>query len=118
RLEREIGRGAMGTVWSALHESLHQRVAIKVISQEHAHSAELRKRFDTEARAAAKLRSRFVVGVSDNGETERGLPYIVMEYLEGECLEDRIARLGVISLAETARIARHVSRALGRAHAH
>ncbi len=118
RLEREIGRGAMGTVWSALHESLHQRVAIKVISQEHAHSEELRKRFDTEARAAAKLRSRFVVGVSDNGETGRGLPYIVMEYLDGECLEDRISRLGCISLAETARIARHISRALGRAHAH
>ena len=58
RLEREIGRGAMGTVWAAMHENLEQRVAIKVISQEHANSEELRKRFDTEARAAAKLRSR------------------------------------------------------------
>lgn len=117
RLEKEIGRGAMGTVWSAIHESLQQRVAIKVISQEHAASEELTRRFDTEARAAAKLRSRFVVGVSDNGLTDAGLPYIVMEYLEGECLEDRIARMGSIRVPETARIARHVSRALGKAHA-
>jgi serine/threonine protein kinase len=117
RLEREIGRGAMGTVWSAIHESLQQRVAVKIISPEHAGSDELRKRFDTEARAAAKLRSRFVVAVSDNGLTPQGVPYIVMEYLEGECLEDRIARAGCLSLRETARVARHVSRALSRAHA-
>jgi serine/threonine-protein kinase len=118
RLEKEIGRGAMGTVWSAVHVSLGQRVAIKVISPEHADSDELRKRFDTEARAAAKLRSRFVVGVFDHGLTSSGLPYIVMEFLEGECLEDRISRFGVISLPEAARITRHVGRALARAHAH
>lgn len=118
RLEREIGRGAMGTVWSAVHESLEQLVAIKVISQDHAGSEELRKRFATEARAAAKLRSRFVVGVSDNGETKGGLPYIVMEYLEGECLEDRIMRLGSIPLEDAMRITRHITRALSRAHAH
>ena len=118
RLETEIGRGAMGTVWSAVHVSLGQRVAIKVISSEHADSDELRRRFDTEARAAAKLRSRFVVGVFDHGVTTAGMPYIVMEFLEGECLEDRIARFGVISLPEAARITRHVGRALTRAHAH
>ncbi len=106
----------MGTVWAAIHETLEQRVAVKIISQEHANSDELRRRFDTEARAAAKLRSRFVVGVYDNGITDHGLPYIVMEYLEGECLEDRIARRGSIDVAETARIARHVARALSKAH--
>src|SRR6188474_925829 len=89
RLEYEIGRGAMGTVWSAMHLTLDQRVAIKVISREHANSPDLRRRFSTEAKAAAKLRSRYVVGVYDDGETPEGLPYIVMEYLEGECLEDR-----------------------------
>ena len=117
RLEAEIGRGAMGTVWAAMHESLGQRVAVKVISQEHANSEELRRRFDTEARAAAKLRSRFVVGVYDNGLTDHGLPYIVMEYLEGECLEDRIAREGSIHVADVARISRHIARALSKAHA-
>jgi serine/threonine-protein kinase len=117
RLEYEIGRGAMGTVWSAMHLTLDQRVAIKVISREHAGSSDLRRRFSTEAKAAAKLRSRYVVGVYDDGETSEGLPYIVMEYLEGECLEDRIARNGSIPLAEATRIAKHIGRALSRAHA-
>ncbi len=116
RLEHEIGRGAMGTVWVALHLSLDQKVAIKVISGEHAASDDLRRRFSTEAKAAAKLRSRYVVGVYDDGETPEGLPYIVMEYLEGECLEDRIARNGTIPLPEAARIAKHIGRALTRAH--
>ncbi len=116
RLEFEIGRGAMGTVWSALHLTLDQRVAIKIISREHATSTELRRRFSTEAKAAARLRSRYVVGVYDDGETPDGLPYIVMEYLEGECLEDRIARCGSIPLAEATRIAKHIGRALSRAH--
>lgn len=117
RLEHEIGRGAMGTVWLATHLTLDQRVAIKIISREHADSAELRQRFNTEAKAAAKLRSRYVVGVHDHGETPDGLPFIVLEYLEGECLEDRIAREGTIPVNEAVRIARHVGRALSRAHA-
>lgn len=118
RLEHEIGRGAMGTVWLATHLTLEQRVAIKVISPAHAASDELRRRFDTEAKAAAKLRSRYVVGVHDHGETASGLPFIVLEYLEGECLEDRIAREGNLSVGDAVRIARHVGRALSRAHAH
>ncbi len=116
RLERELGRGAMGTVWSAIHLSLDQRVAIKVISSEYADSTEAIQRFHTEAKAAAKLRSRYVVQVYDDGETPEGLPYIVMEYLEGESLEDRIVREGDVPLAEAVRIATHVGRALARAH--
>src|SRR6187551_425167 len=116
RLERELGRGAMGTVWAAIHLTLDQRVAIKVISSEIANSAEAIQRFHTEAKAAAKLRSRYVVQVYDDGETPEGLPYIVMEYLEGESLEDRIVRDGDIPLAEAVRITTHVGRALSRAH--
>jgi len=116
RLERELGRGAMGTVWSAIHLTLDQRVAIKVISSDIANSGEAIHRFHTEAKAAAKLRSRYVVQVYDDGETPEGLPYIVMEYLEGESLEDRIVRSGDIPLAEAVRITTHVGRALSRAH--
>lgn len=116
RLNEEIGRGAMGTVWRAINENLGQWVAVKIISPEHAGSAELRERFDTEARAAAKLRSRFVVNVYDNGETPSGLPFIVMELLDGECLEDRVARQGCLPLSEVARISRHLARALSKAH--
>lgn len=118
RLEREIGRGAMGTVWLATHVSLDQQVAIKIISREHADSTELRQRFSTEAKAAAKLRSRYVVGVYDHGETPEGLPFIVLEYLEGESLEDRLAREITLPLEDALRVARHVGRALSRAHAH
>ncbi len=116
RLQAEIGRGAMGTVWRALNQNLGQWVAIKIISAEHAGSAELRDRFDTEARAAAKLNSRFVVSVYDSGLTDGGLPFIVMELLDGEGLEDRIARHGALPLSEVARVARHLTRALSKAH--
>ncbi len=116
RLVSELGRGAMGTVWVGEHISLAQKVAIKIISPEHAASAELRQRFETEAKAAAKLNSRYVVTVFDHGETPTGLPYLVMELLDGECLEDRIARLGVLPLGEATRITRHVARGLQKAH--
>lgn len=116
RLVSELGRGAMGTVWVGEHISLAQKVAIKVISPEHAASVELRQRFETEAKAAAKLNSRYVVTVFDHGATPAGLPYLVMELLDGECLEDRIARLGVLPLGEATRITRHVARGLQKAH--
>ena len=117
RLEEEIGRGSMGTVYRAVHVTLGQRVAIKLISGEHLQSTEARKRFSVEAKAAAKLRSRHVVQVYDDGETAEGNPYIVLEYLEGETLEQRLEREHDIPLADAVRIVAHVSRALARAHA-
>jgi serine/threonine-protein kinase len=117
RLEREIGRGSMGTVWSAVHLTLGQRVAIKLIGAEHAQLAEARQRFSTEAKAAARLRSRYVVQVYDDGETSAGTPYIVLEYLDGETLEQRLERERDLPLNDAVRITRHVARALSRAHA-
>jgi eukaryotic-like serine/threonine-protein kinase len=117
RLEAEIGRGSMGTVYRAVHVTLGQRVAIKLISTEHSQSAEARKRFSVEAKAAAKLRSRHVVQVYDDGETPEGNPYIVLEYLDGETLEQRLERERDIPLLDAARVVSHVGRALARAHA-
>jgi len=117
RLERKLGQGAMGTVWSALHLTLGQRVAIKLISAEHAQSAEARARFSVEAKAAARLKSRHVVQVYDDGETEQGTPYIVMEYLEGETLDARLERENGVHLVDAVRITGQVARALARAHA-
>jgi eukaryotic-like serine/threonine-protein kinase len=116
RLEHELGAGAMGTVWLATHMTLGQQVAVKLISRQLANSKEARLRFDTEAKSAAKLRSRFAVQVYDNGETEDGTPYIVMEYLEGEPLDRRIQRDGPIAVGDTVRIVSQVGRALARAH--
>jgi serine/threonine-protein kinase len=100
-----------------VHVTLGQRVAIKLISTEHSQSAEARKRFSVEAKAAAKLRSRHVVQVYDDGETPEGNPYIVLEFLEGETLEQRLEREHDVPLADAIRIVNHVARALARAHA-
>jgi serine/threonine-protein kinase len=115
RIDQMIGRGGMGSVWSAVHLGLGQRVAIKLISRRYANSREARHRFDIEAKAAAQLRSRHVVQVFDNGETSDGTPYIVMELLEGESLDQRISR-GPLAIDDALRILTQVGRALSRAH--
>jgi serine/threonine-protein kinase len=113
---RLIGRGGMGAVWEGRHTSLGTHVAIKFIDQEYADSTEARSRFDTEARAAAALQSKHAIQIFDHGVTDDGRPYMVMELLKGEPLDERLERLGRISLEETARIVGQVCRALQRAH--
>jgi serine/threonine-protein kinase len=106
----------MGAVWEGRHATLGTRVAIKFIDQEYADSKEARSRFDTEARAAAALQSKHAIQIFDHGLTTDGRPYMVMELLVGEPLDERIERLGRISLQETARVLGQVCRALQRAH--
>lgn len=116
RLMRLLGRGGMGAVWEGVHESLGTRVAVKFIDAEYATSDDLRRRFVNEAKAAARLRSKHVVQVYDQGVGEDGRPFIVMEFLAGEPLDQRLSRLGRLAPKETARIALHVARALAKAH--
>src|ERR1700733_3211004 len=113
---RLIGRGGMGSVWEGRHVSLGTRVAIKFIDQEYAESREACARFETEARAAATLQSKHAIQIYDHGLTDDGRPYMVMELLGGEPLDQRIDRRGRISLQETARMLGQVCRALQRAH--
>jgi serine/threonine-protein kinase len=117
RIDGLIGRGGMGSVWSAVHLGLGQRVAVKLIARRYANSREARQRFDIEAKAVAQLRSRFVVQVYDNGETGDGTPYIVMELLEGESLDHRIQTRGPVPVDQAVRTISQVGRALTRAHA-
>ncbi len=116
-VERLIGQGGMGTVWAGRHVTLDQLVAIKFVHPKLAGSAEALRRFDTEAKAAARIKSRHAVAVYDHGVTEAGQPYIVMEYLEGESLEQAIARRGKLPLNEVAEIVQQAARALNTAHA-
>lgn len=81
-----IGTGAMGIVYEALHIELDQRVAIKVLHPSLADNAIAIERFRREARAVVKLRSEHVCRVMDVGTLGEGIPYIVMEYLEGQDL--------------------------------
>lgn len=116
RLSRILGRGGMGSVWEGLHTTLGIRVAVKFIDKQYANSEEARTRFENEARAAARLTSKHVVRVYDHGVTEDGSPYIVMEFLEGEPLDQRLERLGRLPPAETATILAQVCRGLTNAH--
>jgi serine/threonine-protein kinase len=106
----------MGSVWLAEHTRLDALCAVKFIDREGRNNWEVRRRFHHEAKAAAQLRSPHVVQILDHGEWEN-IPYIAMEYLEGEDLAHRLHRVGRLSWGETCRIASHVARALGKAHA-
>ena len=117
RLTRLLGRGGMGAVWEGTHTSLGTRVAVKFIDAEYAESPEARSRFENEARAAARLRSRHVVEVYDHGVSEDGRPFIVMEFLQGEPLDKRLDRVSRLPAKDTAQIVMQICRALAKAHA-
>ncbi len=111
-----VGCGGMGTVWAGRHVNLGTLVAIKFIRPQFAERPDARRRFEIEARAAASVKSVHAVQVYDFGTTEGGLPYIVMEFLEGESLAETVQRVGPIASGEVAKIISQASRALSKAH--
>jgi eukaryotic-like serine/threonine-protein kinase len=118
-LVRLLGKGAMGEVWAATHNSLGGEFAIKLVRPSDDIEDETASgRFQLEAQVSAKLsrKTRHIISVSDHGE-ENGLAYLVMELLEGESLETRVKRVGKLELPETVAILRQVARALAIAHA-
>ena len=112
-----VGSGGMGTVWLGRHEQLGTRLAIKFIRPQFAERPDARRRFEIEARAAASVDSKHAVKVYDYGVTDKGLPYIVMEYLEGESLSEVLIRRGPLPAKEAAQIIAQASKALAKAHA-
>jgi serine/threonine protein kinase len=115
-LVREIGSGAMGTVWEAKNLALGTPVAVKLISGETGGAdAGLLERFQREASLMARIRSPHAVQVFDFGRLESGQPFIVMELLAGESLAARIAR-GPLSLEQVATVVAQTAEVLGRAH--
>ena len=117
RVLKVIGSGGMGTVWEGVHVVLGTRVAIKFIKPRFSGQAEARARFEIEARAAAKLKTKHAVHVYDYGVSPEGLPYIVMEFLEGESLSDAVITRGPLAPSEVSQIITQAARALSRAHA-
>jgi len=117
KVERLVGSGGMGTVWLGQHVGLGNRVAIKFIRPQFAERADARRRFEIEARAAASVDSKHAVKVYDYGVNDQGLPYIVMEYLEGESLSEALIRRGPFPDDEAAKVIRQAARALTKAHA-
>jgi serine/threonine-protein kinase len=117
RVTRELGRGGMAAVYEAEHVNIGKRVAVKVLAAELSNSAIVIERFMREARAAASVKSPYIVEVYDSGRLEDGRPFIAMELLEGESLYDRMARIRLIDPQTTVRIIGQVARGLTKAHA-
>ncbi|HSO32214.1 MAG TPA: protein kinase [Labilithrix sp.] len=120
RLGAELGRGAMGVVYEARHETLDQRVAVKILRKTSADDEEASvRRFEREARIIARLDSPHVVKVIDVDRTDDGVPYLVMERLEGRDLAAEVESRGEarVPLREAVRWMRQVCEAMAVAHA-
>ncbi len=116
KLEAKLGSGGMSTVYLAKDGTLDRDVAVKVMHREMSEQPDQLERFRQEARAVAKLSHPNVVAVIDAGE-DGGHPYIVFEYVEGETLKQRIARLGALDAQEALAYAIEIARGLTVAHA-
>ena len=116
KLEAKLGSGGMSTVYLARDTTLDRAVAVKVMHREMSEQADQLERFRQEARAVAKLSHPNVVAVIDAGE-DGGHPYIVFEYVEGETLKQRIARVGALDAQEALAYAIEIARGLTVAHA-
>ncbi|WP_437962745.1 protein kinase (plasmid) [Sorangium sp. So ce119] len=115
RVDRVLGRGGMGMVVAASHLFLPHRVAIKLLICDD--SPALMQRFLREARAAARLKGEHVVRVLDVGELGSGVPYIVMEYLEGDDLSEVLRARGPLGVTEAADYVLQACVAMAEAHA-
>ena len=116
RLTRLIGEGGMGAVYEAVQLRLNKRVAIKLMTRELAANQEALSRFHREAQITSHLGHHHLVTVIDFGTAESGEPYLVMEYLKGEDLEQRIRRVGRLPAQAAIHITRQTASALGAAH--
>jgi serine/threonine-protein kinase len=115
---RCIGRGGMGRVFEVSHSRLGRRFALKVIHEHHFRSRDAVRRFEREARAAARIRSPHVLDVVDLFPAPDGRPCIVSEYLEGEDLQTRLHRERRLAPAEAVALGRQLCEGLAAAHAH
>ncbi|MEO7328093.1 MAG: protein kinase [Minicystis sp.] len=117
RLVRLLGKGGMGSVWIADHLALHTQVAVKFMSAAAADDPTLVIRFEREASAAARIKSPHVVQTLDHGlMSPEGVPFIVMELLEGEDLARRLKRFGPAPMREVQAVLSQAGKALAKAH--
>jgi serine/threonine-protein kinase len=116
RLTRVIGRGGMGAVFEGQHLRLNKRVAVKMMTRELAENAEALARFRREAEVTSQLGHPHIVQVFDFGVSAAGEPYLVMELLEGEDLDQRLRRVGRLPLPAATNIIKQVSSALAATH--
>jgi serine/threonine-protein kinase len=112
----ELGRGGMGTVFRAWQSDLSRPVAIKVLHPYLASEPEVRARFRREAKVVARLSHPGVVELYDVGEHESGAPYLVMEYVPGESLDEVFADGSPLASRQALQLVRQIANALSCAH--
>ena len=115
-LEELIGGGGMADVYKARDCLLNRPVAVKILHDEFKQDKEFVDKFQREAQAAARLSHPNIVNIYDVGVAD-GDHYIVMEYVPGRTLKDRIRQEGHLSVSESLRVAREIAEALAHAHA-
>src|SRR5204862_7104156 len=111
-----IGAGGMGEVYEARDTRLERTVAIKILPEALAADRQFRERFDREARAISQLTHPHICTLYDVGE-QQGTAFLVLEYLEGETLADRLKK-GALPLEDGLKAAIQITDALSTAHRH
>ncbi len=117
RIDERLSEGGMGTVYRGTHVLMDKTVAVKVLRPSLAADEKIVARFSREARAASKISHPHALSVTDFGESENGVVFLVMEYLSGQTLKEIIRSEGPMALTRTAEILRQVGGALDAAHA-
>jgi serine/threonine-protein kinase len=115
-IEKLIKRGGMGSVYLGKHVLMEKIVAIKVLRPSLALDDDVVRRFSREAKAASRISHPHAVSVTDFGESEDGVVFLVMEYLDGRTLKDVIKSEGPMKLDRVVEIVRQVAGALDAAH--
>ena len=117
RIEERLSEGGMGTVYRGTHVLMDKTVAVKVLRTSLASDEKIVARFSREARAASRISHPNALSVTDFGEDEGGIVFLVMEYLSGKTLKEVIRDEGPMPLARVVEITRQVGGALEAAHA-
>ncbi len=116
RIVARIAEGGMGVVYRARHAIIDKDVAIKVLRPEYLANAEVLQRFLTEAQAASAIGSEHIIDINDFGRLPSGATFIVMEFLDGESLGQRLERQERLSETETLSLSLQIAGALQAAH--
>src|SRR6266508_2909889 len=116
RIDERLSGGGMGTVYRGTHVLMDKTVAIKVLLPSLAADEKIVARFSREARAASRISHPHALSVTDFGEAENGIVFLVMEYLSGKTLKDIIRLVGPMPLPRVVEIIRQVGGALDAAH--
>src|ERR1043165_5246443 len=114
---RKVGQGGMGAVYEATHTLIGKRVAVKVLLEKYARREAIVQRLEQEARLASSCQNEHIIDITDFGTTDDGRTFVVMEYLEGESLAEKLSRETRLPEQRILRIISQAASALAAAHA-